>query len=67
MLTLGFDKQCITPKLPTPLRGYAASRIATEVHDDLYARCLGIELDGTHYLFVQCDLIGIDDSVLNAV
>ena len=67
MLTLGFDKQCITPELPTPLRGYAASRIATEVHDDLYARCLGIELDGTHYLFVQCDLIGIDDSVLNAV
>ena len=53
MLTLGFDKQCITPELPTPLRGYAASRIATEVHDDLYARCLGIELDGTHYLFVQ--------------
>lgn len=67
MITIGFDKQCITPNLPTPLRGYAGVRIASEVHDDLYARCLGMEQDGTRYLFVQCDLIGVDDSVLNAV
>lgn len=67
MVTIGFDKQCITPPLPIPLRGYAGVRIATEVHDDLYARCLGMEQDGVRYLFVQCDLIGVDDSVLNAV
>lgn len=67
MVTIGFDKQCITPNLPTPLRGYAGVRIATEVHDNLYARCLGMEQDGVRYLFVQCDLIGVDDSVLNAV
>ena len=65
MVTIGFDKQCITPKLPAPLRGYAAKRIAKEVHDDLFARCLAMEQDGVRYLFVQCDLIGIDDSVLN--
>ena len=67
MVTIGFDKQCITPNLPIPLRGYAGVRIATEVHDNLYARCLGVEQDGIRYLFVQCDLIGVDDSVLNAV
>ena len=67
MVNIGFDKQCITPSLPTPLRGYAGVRIATELHDNLYARCLGMEQDNVRYLFVQCDLIGVDDSVLNAV
>ena len=67
MITIGFDKQCITPKLPIPLRGYAGKRIAEEVHDDLYTRCLGMEQDGVRYLFVQCDLIGVDDSVSDAV
>ena len=67
MVTIGFDKQCITPSLPIPLRGYAKERIAYEVHDDLYARCIAMEQLGIRYLFVQCDLIGVDDSVLNAV
>lgn len=67
MVTIGFDKQCITPKLPTALRGYDKKRIAQEVHDDLYTRCLAMEQNGTRYLFVQCDLIGVDDSVLDAV
>ena len=67
MVSIGFDKQCITPKLPVPLRGYAAKRIAYEIHDDLYARCIGMEQNGVRYLFVQCDLIGVDDSVSNAV
>lgn len=65
MVTIGFDRQCITPKLPIPLRGYAGSRIATQIHDDLFARCLAMEQDGVRYLLVQCDLIGVDDSVLN--
>ena len=67
MTIIGFDKQCITPKLPVALRGYAGKRIAQEVHDDLYTRCLAIEHNHVRYLFVQCDLIGVDDSVLTAV
>lgn len=67
MVTIGFDRQCITPALPIPLRGYAGNRIASKVHDDLFTRCLAVEQDGVRYLFVQCDLIGVDDSVLNAV
>ena len=65
MVTIGFDKQCITPKLPLPLRGYAGKRIAEKVHDDLFTRCLAMMQDGIPYLLVQCDLIGVDDSVLN--
>lgn len=67
MVTIGFDRQCITPALPIPLRGYAGNRIASKVHDDLFTRSLAVEQDGVRYLFVQCDLIGVDDSVLNAV
>lgn len=67
MVTIGFDRQCITPKLPTHLRGYAGVRIANTVHDNLFARCIGMEQKGIRYLFVQCDLIGVDDSVLNKV
>ena len=67
MTTIGFDKQCITPALPAPLRGYAGKRVADHVHDDLFTRVLAVEQNGTRYLFVQCDLIGVDDSVLNAV
>lgn len=67
MVTIGFDKQCITPKLPTTLRGYSRKRIATQVHDNLFTRAFAIEHNNTRYLFVQCDLIGVDDSVLNAV
>ena len=67
MITIGFNKQCITPKLPIPLRGYAGVRIAEKVHDHLYTRCLAIEQNDVRHLFVQCDLIGVDDSVINAV
>lgn len=67
MVSIGFDKQCITPMLPTPLRGYAGVRIAEKVHDDLFARCIGMEQNAERFLFVQCDLIGVDDSVLNKV
>ena len=67
MVTIGFNQQCITPKLPVALRGYAGARIAREVHDNLYTRVLAMDQDGIRYLFIQCDLIGVDDSVLNAV
>lgn len=67
MVTIGFNQQCITPKLPVALRGYAGARIAREVHDNLYTRVLAMDQDGIRYLFIQCDLIGVDDSVLNTV
>ncbi len=67
MLRFGFQKTCITPKLPAPLRGYAIQRTATRAHDALFARCLFIEDGKECYGIIQCDLIGVDQLLRNAV
>lgn len=67
MVTLGFKRQCITPKLPLQLRGYEAKRTAEGVHDDLYTRCLLLEENGTRFLLAQCDLVGLDYAMVDAV
>jgi hypothetical protein len=38
--------------------GDFGSRPASRVHDDIYARCLILEYDGTTIIFVALDLIG---------
>ena len=67
MIKLGFDRQCITPDLPIRLRGFAETRIAVEVHDDLYARCLVFDNGSDKYAFVNCDLLNISHLVLDKV
>ncbi|MGN1344538.1 MAG: neutral/alkaline non-lysosomal ceramidase N-terminal domain-containing protein [Traorella sp.] len=67
MISLGFDRQCITPQLPFRLFGYEIERIATEVHDHLYTRCLLIDHDGSFYVLAQCDLLGFDISLIDEV
>ena len=67
MVTLGFDRQCITPQLPRPLCGYEMNRVAVEVHDDLYARVLLMKHNEELYVLAQCDLIAIDTLVIKKV
>ncbi|MDD6466577.1 MAG: neutral/alkaline non-lysosomal ceramidase N-terminal domain-containing protein [Erysipelotrichaceae bacterium] len=67
MVSLGFDRQCITPEVPFRLRGYEIKRIANEVHDDLYTRCLLLEENGVRYVLAQCDLVGLDYALVNEV
>ena len=67
MVKIGFDKQCITPKLPVALSGYAGKRIAAGVHDELYVRCIAMECSGELYLLAQCDCLAVDDVLRNAV
>ncbi|MGN0334397.1 MAG: neutral/alkaline non-lysosomal ceramidase N-terminal domain-containing protein [Lachnospiraceae bacterium] len=67
MITIGFDSQCITPKLPASLRGYAIQRTAAEVHDDIFIRCLLFDDNGRRYLLVQCDLLAADETLTEAV
>lgn len=67
MVRLGFDKQCITPKLPIALSGYAGERIADGVHDDLYTRCIAMECDGEPLILAQCDCLAVDDGLRKAV
>ena len=67
MVTLGFDRQSITPQLPQPLCGYELNRVAVEVHDDLYARVLLMKHNEELYLLVQCDLIAVDKLIINGI
>lgn len=67
MILLGFDRQCITPKLPVRLSGYAGERIANSVHDDLYTRCIAMEYEGSRYLLAQCDCLAVDEALRGKV
>ena len=67
MVTLGFDRQCITPELPRALCGYEMERIAKEVHDDLYTRVLLMNQDGELFVLAQCDIIAIDPLLIECV
>ena len=66
-MLLGFNKQCITPNLPVKLGGYELDRVAYDIHDDLYIRCIVFYSNNTYYVFAQCDLIGIDTLLLDRV
>lgn len=61
-LRAGFAKRVITPSLsegPVYMAGFGHDRKATGVHDDLFARCLGVS-DGTEKLALcSVDLIGL--------
>lgn len=67
MVTIGFDKQRITPELPVSLSGYAGKRIAEEIHDDLYTRCISMESNGQKYILAQCDCLAVDEELRSAV
>ena len=67
MVTIGFDKQCITPELPVALSGYAGKRIANGIHDELYTRCISMEYNGQRYLLAQCDCLAVDEALRIAV
>ena len=55
----GVGKTNITPALGTPMDGYYIERLASTVHDDLYARAMVLE-DGTRTLvLVVTDLIDV--------
>jgi len=67
MILLGFHRQCITPKLPARLSGYAGERIANNVHDDLYTRCIAMECGGSRFLLAQCDCLAVDEALRKKV
>jgi len=58
-IKLGVGKTDITPALGTPMDGYYIERLASDVHDELYARAMVLQ-DGTKTLvFVVADLIDV--------
>ena len=56
-LRVGAAAVVITPPLGTPMAGYYSPRGAEGVHDDLYAKALVLEKDGTKAALVALDLI----------
>ncbi len=58
-LNIGVAAVRITPPLGTPMAGYYYVRGAEGVHDNLYAKTLVVEKDGTSIAIVSCDLIEI--------
>ena len=60
-LAAGYGESILTPPLGVELMGYGfyLERKAESVLDDLKARALLLEKDGTRILLVSCDLIGL--------
>ena len=63
-LKIGVAAVKITPLEGTPLAGYYYDRGATGIHDDLYAKALVIEKDGSKIAIVSCDLIGVTTDIV---
>lgn len=57
----------ITPPLGTPMAGYYSDRGAEKVHDELLAKALVLEKDGSKIAIISCDLIGIPYEMVTRV
>jgi hypothetical protein len=55
----GVGKTNITPSLGTPMRGYYIERLASTVHDDLYARAMVLQDETNTLVLVVADLIDV--------
>ena len=58
-LRAGVGETDITPPLGTPLRGYYNERLATNVHDPLYAKALVLEDGSQTLVIVITDLVDV--------
>src|SRR5688572_23274401 len=54
----------ITPDSPMPMAGYYNTRLSTNTHDELQAKAIVIEQDGTRAALVVCDLISLPRTVV---
>ncbi len=67
MLEVGFSTEVITPKVPVKLAGYAGTRQATGVFDDLYAKAMVVRMDDSIYGLVSVDLLSVDDALVDYI
>lgn len=64
-LRLGRAAVVITPPVGMPMGGSYGLRLSTGVLDDLHAKALVIEVDGTRAALVACDLVAISEPVIH--
>ncbi|MCL6505823.1 MAG: hypothetical protein K6T59_02260 [Bryobacteraceae bacterium] len=65
-LRVGAASVKITPPVGVPLAGYYNVRLATGVHDELYAKALVLESGGSRAALVACDLIALEQDLVEA-
>src|SRR3954452_24876042 len=63
-LRVGAVAVVITPEAGTPMAGDYSARAAEGVHDDLYAKAIVLEQDGSKAALVACDLISMPRGVV---
>ena len=66
-LKIGSAAVKITPPEGTPMAGYYYDRGATGVHDDLYAKALVIEKDGSKVALITCDLVLVSADMVSKI
>lgn len=54
----------ITPDKPMPMAGYYSARLSTNTHDELHAKAIVFDADGTRAALVVCDLISLPRPVV---
>ena len=54
----------ITPTQPIPMAGYYSTRWSTNTHDELQAKAIVLDVDGTRAALVVCDLISLPRTVV---
>ncbi len=65
-LRVGAGSVKITPPVGIPVAGYYNVRLATGLHDELYAKALVLESGGARAALVACDLIALEQDVVEA-
>lgn len=63
-LRMGRAAVRITPEPGTPMAGYYSTRLATGTHDDLMAKAIVFEKDGTKAALVACDLVALAPDII---
>ncbi len=66
-LRTGYARRKITPPLGAATAGYFEPHSATEIVNDLFAEVLVFELGGTYAVVVDCDVIGLDDTMVDHI
>lgn len=66
-LKIGAASVKITPPVGASMAGYFYERGVEKIHDDLFAKALVIEKDGSKIAIVSCDLINLSASIVAEV
>ena len=65
-LRVGRAAVSITPPPGIPMAGYYSIRLAEGTHDDLYAKAIVLEVDGSKAALVACDVVALEEDQVTA-